>query len=227
MVSGGPQPDRPVGGGGPDAARLALAASYAVTAHAGQTRKGTTVPYAAHVLSVGALVIEHGGDTEQAIAGFLHDVVEDCGGLERAHEVGRVFGSGVEALVLALSDAAPDVGQTKADWLPRKREYLQELRALVAGGSPAVLVSACDKLHNLRAIAEDLADPGVGTDVFRRFNAPSEGHTGWYYRELVAAYAGCGLVPPRLQRALAEALAPLEASLAARGVPVVDGWVEG
>ena len=210
-----------------DAARFALAASYAVAAHAGQTRKGTSVPYAAHVLSVGALVIEHGGDTDQAIAGLLHDVVEDCGGKERAREVGRVFGAGVEAMVLALSDAAPDPGVPKALWLPRKRAYLRELQELVASGSPAVLVSACDKLHNLRAIAEDLADERVGTAVFTRFNAPSEGHTGWYYRELVRAYDGCELVPPRLRRALAEALAPLEASLKARGVPVVDGWVEG
>jgi (p)ppGpp synthase/HD superfamily hydrolase len=154
-----------------DHARIAQAAAYAVTAHAGQVRKGTSVHYASHVLAVGALVLEHGGTTEQVIAGFLHDVVEDCGGAGRLAEVRRVFGDEVADLVDAVSDAAPAPGERKAPWRLRKEEYLTHLAHLVGHGSPAVLVSACDRLHNLTAIGEDLDDPAVGTDVFTRFNA--------------------------------------------------------
>jgi DNA-binding ferritin-like protein (Dps family) len=156
-----------------DHARIAQAAAYAVTAHAGQTRKGTSVHYASHVLAVGALVIEHGGTTEQVIAGFLHDVVEDCGGAARLAEVRRVFGDEVAELVDAVSDAAPAPGEQKAPWRLRKEEYLAHLADLVGLGSAAVLVSACDRLHNLTAIGEDLDDPAIGTDVFTRFNARS------------------------------------------------------
>lgn len=56
------------------------ALAYARQLHAGQRRKGTTIPYLAHLLSVAALVLEHSGDEDQAIAGLLHDAVEDQGG---------------------------------------------------------------------------------------------------------------------------------------------------
>ena len=42
--------------------RLADAAGYAVTIHARQTRKGSGIPYIAHLLGVASLVLEHGGD---------------------------------------------------------------------------------------------------------------------------------------------------------------------
>jgi (p)ppGpp synthase/HD superfamily hydrolase len=59
--------------------RLAEAAAFAFALHADQRRKGTTIPYIAHLMSVAALVLEHGGDEEQAIAGLLHDAIEDMG----------------------------------------------------------------------------------------------------------------------------------------------------
>lgn len=84
---------------GSDAARLARAAAHAVGAHAGQTRKGSSIPYASHVLAGGALVLEHGGTTDQAVAGQLHDVVEDCDGAVRRADVARVLGPEVTELV--------------------------------------------------------------------------------------------------------------------------------
>ncbi len=59
--------------------RYAEALTYAAAAHAGQTRKGTSIPYISHPLAVSALVIENGGSETQAIAALLHDVLEDCG----------------------------------------------------------------------------------------------------------------------------------------------------
>ena len=194
-----------------DHARIAQAAAYAVTAHAGQTRKGTSVHYASHLLAVGALVIEHGGTTEQVIAGFLHDVVEDRGGAGRLAEVRRVFGDEVAELVESVSDAAPAPGEQKAPWRPRKEEYLAHLEHLVGRGSAAVLVSACDRLHNLTAIGEDLDDPSVGTAVFKRFNA-SLGDVLWNHDSVVKLFVAAPdeLVPARLKGRLERALARVE-----------------
>jgi len=192
-----------------DHARIAQASAYAVAAHAGQTRKGTSVHYASHLLGVAALVIEHTGTTEQVIAGLLHDVVEDRGGAPRLAEVRRVFGEEVATLVAAVSDAAPAEGEEKAPWRSRKEQYLAHLAELVAHASPAVLVSACDRLHNLTAIGEDLDDPAVGTAVFSRFNGPHVDWIMWNHRSTVDVYLGASdaLVPARLKGRLERALA--------------------
>ena len=52
---------------------------FASQVHNDQLRKGTKIPYIAHLLSVTALVLEHGGSEDEAIAALLHDAVEDCG----------------------------------------------------------------------------------------------------------------------------------------------------
>jgi len=196
-----------------DHARVALACAYAVAAHAGQLRKGTTVAYVSHVLGVGAHVLEHGGSTEQVIAGLLHDVVEDCGGPPRLAEVREVFGGVVAELVDAVSDAAPAEGEAKPPWQERKARYLEHLGALVDVASAAVLVSACDRLHNLTAIANDLDDPAVGTAVFSRFNGPNIDWVMWNHRSVVAVFvrAPDDLVPPRLKGLLERTLARVEA----------------
>ena len=72
--------------------RFERALLFATRKHAGQIRKGTTVPYVAHLLSVAGLVLEAGGDEDLAIAALLHDVVEDCGGAPMLREIRRRFG---------------------------------------------------------------------------------------------------------------------------------------
>lgn len=168
--------------------RFTDAVSYAAIAHAGQVRKGTDVPYLSHLLSVAALVIEHGGDEVQATGGVLHDVVEDCGGLRRLEDVRAVFGEEVAALVDALSDSKPLDGATKEDWKQRKQDYLTHLGVMVDTDHPAVLVSLCDKLHNARAIVADASDEaGPGARVWGRF-AGTATDTAWYYHSLADAF---------------------------------------
>ncbi|AZR22052.1 HD domain-containing protein [Xanthomonas vasicola] len=167
--------------------RYALAVDYARIAHAGQLRKGTQVPYLSHVLGVSTLVLECGGDEEQAIAGLLHDVVEDCGG---GHEVSirAQFGDAVADIVMACTDATAedkaDVDNSararKRDWRERKRAYLEHLRKTP---ERALLVSGCDKLYNARSIVQDLENPAVGQDIFNVFTAGRAG-TLWYYAAL-------------------------------------------
>ncbi len=60
--------------------RFDLAVQFASGLHHAQCRKGTNIPYLSHLMAVSALVLEAGGDEDLAIAGLLHDAVEDQGG---------------------------------------------------------------------------------------------------------------------------------------------------
>lgn len=62
---------------------------YAHNLHRDQTRKGTAIPYISHLMAVSALVLEHGGDEDQAIAALLHDAPEDQGGKITLEEIRR------------------------------------------------------------------------------------------------------------------------------------------
>ena len=160
--------------------RLASAMAYAALIHGTQKRKGTSIPYVSHLMSVSALVMEFGGDEDQAIAGMLHDSLEDCGA-EHEKVIRNNYGDRVGDIVCACTDGVPDAAGKKAPWRERKKGYLEHLRH---APTDALLVSACDKLHNARAI---LADLRAGHDVFSRFSGGRD-NTLWYYRELVSAF---------------------------------------
>jgi len=149
---------------------------FAAEKHATQTRKRTPVPYLSHLMSVAALVLEAGGDEDQAIAALLHDVVEDCGGEPVLAEVRQRFGERVAGIVQGCSDAYTI---PKPPWKQRKLDYLESLRR---AGDDVRLVSAADKLHNVRTI---LADYRVeGDSVWNRFSGQRDG-TLWYYRAVL------------------------------------------
>jgi GTP pyrophosphokinase len=154
--------------------------SGAADAHQTQARKGSAIPYLSHVLGVSSLVIEYGGDEDQAIAGLLHNVLEDCG-IEHAEPIRERFGARVLSMVEACTDGTPDATGQKAPWRERKQDYLKHLEIVA---QDVLLVSACDKLHNARAIAGDLAS---GQDVFARFKGGRDG-TLWYYQSLLAIF---------------------------------------
>ena len=156
--------------------RFERALLFATRKHAGQTRKGTTVPYVAHVLSVAGLVLEAGGDEDLAIAALLHDVVEDCGGAPMLREIRRRFGQRVAHVVEGCTDTDLD---PKPPWRQRKQDYLKHLRTADAD---VRLVSAADKLHNTRSVLTDYRQ--IGEQVWERFQGRREG-TLWYYRALV------------------------------------------
>ena len=177
--------------------RFREALVYAAELHATQLRKGSDTPYVAHLLAVASLVLEHGGNEDEAIAGLLHDAIEDQGGDATRQEIRRRFGEGVTAIVDGCTDA--DV-VPKPPWRARKEAYIAHL----AGSSPSVrLVSSADKLHNARSILADYR--AVGEQVWSRFKGGREG-TLWYYRALCDAYRGAGGTPilDELERTVAE-----------------------
>lgn len=177
--------------------RFSDALRFSETAHRDQRRKGTDIPYIAHLLSVAGLVLEHGGDEDQAIAALLHDAVEDQGGAEMARAIHDRFGDRVADIVLACTDADTI---PKPPWRARKEAYLQ---ALITKREDALLVVAADKLHNATAILED--HRLVGAAIWDRFNGGRDG-TVWYYRELSAAIGKRfpGAISDRLARAVNE-----------------------
>ncbi len=143
--------------------------------HHNQTRKGTSTPYIAHLLSVSALVMEHGGDEDQAIAGLLHDAVEDQGGRPTLEMIEKEFGGNVADIVEGCTDAYTN---PKPPWPGRKTAYLTKLKT---ADDNVLLVSLADKVHNARSILADLNDPSGS--VWDKFKGGREG-TLWYYQAL-------------------------------------------
>jgi GTP pyrophosphokinase len=153
---------------------------YAAAIHRGQVRKGTDIPYIAHLLAVASIALEYGANEDEAIGALLHDAAEDAGGVARIEEIRRHFGDAVAAIVEGCTDA---LAMPKPAWAQRKEDYIAHL----SSASPSVrLVSAADKLHNARAILSDYRE--VGEALWPRFNGGRDG-TLWYYRAVVDALA--------------------------------------
>src|ERR1700686_4506970 len=138
--------------------RFTEAVRWASHLHADQSRKGTRIAYVSHLLAVSSLVLEDGGTEEEAIAGVLHDAIEDC------HVA--------EPEIRARCGPPETQG-----WKVRKERYLSHLERSDLGPG-ALRVSAADKLHNARSILTDLREHGPS--MWERFNAPAD-FQRWYY----------------------------------------------
>jgi (p)ppGpp synthase/HD superfamily hydrolase len=153
---------------------------YATRIHGGQLRKKTRIPYIAHIIGVTAIAMEYGANESEAIGALLHDAVEDCGGAKRLRDIKRKFGPSVAKIV----DGCTDTDQTpKPPWLARKKEYIAHLKHAPISTQ---LVSASDKLHNLRAILASYRTDGE--KLWARFKGGKEG-TLWYYAALLRAFS--------------------------------------
>ena len=129
--------------------RFLRAFAFAAEKHKHQTRKASTIPYIAHLMGVASLVLEAGGDEDLAIAALLHDVVEDCGGAPMLQEVRHKFGERVAKVVDGCTDADT---YPKPPWRERKESYIRHLKK---ANADTRLVSAADKLNNVRSILSD------------------------------------------------------------------------
>jgi GTP pyrophosphokinase len=161
------------------------ALALATRLHARQVRKETDIPYISHLIAVAGLVLENGGSRDEAIAGLLHDSIEDCGvdypgGVSALRDrVRSEFGESVLAIVEGCTDAET---VPKPPWRERKERYIAHLEEAPA---EVRLVSCADKLHNARAIVADLRV--MGEALFDRFNGGRDG-TLWYYDSLAEVF---------------------------------------
>jgi (p)ppGpp synthase/HD superfamily hydrolase len=177
--------------------RYDQAFEYAHHLHRRQTRKGTSIPYISHLITVSAIVVEHGGDEDQAIGALLHDAAEDQGGQATLNEIRSRFGDGVAQIVHDCTDAWEE---PKPAWRQRKETYLANLTQK----SPrSLLVSLADKTHNAEAILFDFR--AIGDSLWPRFTGGADG-TRWYYSALTDVFTKTmpGRLSDRLSRAVRE-----------------------
>jgi len=171
--------------------RFTSAVDYARHLHI-ERRKGTGIPYMAHLLGVASLVMGEAGHTafpvteEMVIAALLHDAAEDHGGLLRLKDIEHNFDANVARMVEGLSDSLSEDPGNKQSWLERKQSYIQRLR-----DEPAdiQLISAADKLYNAKAILEDYRK--IGPRVWERFKRGRQEQL-WYFDELLKVFKAAG-----------------------------------
>jgi len=166
--------------------RFTEAVEYARKLHT-EFRKGTDVPYMAHLLGVASLVMgEAGGRVpvteDMVVAALLHDTVEDHGGMPRLCEVEERFGAEVARMVAGLSDTFADDHDKKEGWDERKTAYLERLRD---EPDDVLLISAADKLYNAKAILDDYRV--IGDAVWERFKRGADKQL-WYFYELLTVF---------------------------------------
>jgi len=167
--------------------RFTRAVDYAREIHVG-TRKGTRVPYIAHLLGVVSLVLGESGHVpfpvteDVAIAALLHDAVEDEGGIPRLRDIEKKFGPDVAKMVEGCTDSFEEEAGNKKPWEERKSSYIERLQSELPS---TLLVSVADKLYNARAILEDYRE--LGPKVWERFKRGREQQL-WYFDELLKVY---------------------------------------
>lgn len=151
--------------------RLMRAMNAAAVHHRGHVRKGSGIPYVAHLYAVMHLVAQHTDDEDVLIAALFHDTLEDVPESYSEAQMRRDYGDRVTDLVLHLSK-----DDTLPGWQERADAYLAHLEHHAP--DEAVLISCADKLHNLMSILDDHAMQGEA--LWRRFNSGKERQQWWY-----------------------------------------------
>jgi (p)ppGpp synthase/HD superfamily hydrolase len=147
--------------------------------HGDQVTNNTVYPYISHLMGVTSLVMEYGGDEDEAIAALLHGFNETQDGPEALQEIEAQFGKNVAEIVRGCNDA-----DNTADlaWRPRKEAYLKHLQT----ASPSIrLVAAADKLYNARNLVANYR--AHGTAIYEKCCGGRDGLL-WYYKSLVRAF---------------------------------------
>lgn len=169
--------------------RFTAAVDYARHLHI-ETRKGSDIPYMAHLLGVASLVMGETGHApvavteDMVIAALLHDTVEDHGGAPRLRDIEHNFGAKVARLVEGMTDSLAEDPHDKAPWEQRKQAYVNRL---AEEQLDVQLISAADKLYNARTILDDYRH--IGKKVWERFKRGRDQQL-WYYGELLRVFRG-------------------------------------
>ena len=173
---------------------------FAAKLHGRHRRKGGEIPYLSHLLGVSGLIMENGGNEDEAIAGLLHDALEDQsqdyqiedpsqtlrGRPALKHDIETRYGERVLEIVEACTDdetfeKPPEIAAgTVEEWKERKAHYLNHLATFDDAG--VLRVSCSDKLHNARCILIDYKEKGE--DFWNYFQASNKENQIWYYDHL-------------------------------------------
>jgi GTP pyrophosphokinase len=185
--------------------RFSRAVDYARILHI-ERRKGSDIPFMAHLLGVASLVMGEAGHSsvtvteDMVIAALLHDAVEDHGGTPRLKDIEYSFGANVARMVEGLSDTLTEDSNQKEPWEQRKEAYVQRLRSEPAD---VQLISSADKLYNARTILDDYRR--IGPEVWKRFKRGRDLQI-WYFDSLLEIFkaSGSNRIVEELERVIAE-----------------------
>jgi (p)ppGpp synthase/HD superfamily hydrolase len=106
--------------------------------HKNQVRK-SGVPYLSHLLIVSGMILKVGGNEDEAIAGLLHDCIDQDVGYP-IESIKQQFGENVAEIVATVTE--PDL----PNWREQKLAYAKQVQN---GSRSAKLVSMMDKFDNL------------------------------------------------------------------------------
>jgi DNA helicase IV len=142
--------------------------------HSGQHRRGTFVPYLAHLQAVASLVLEDGGSENEAIAALLHDAVED-NGPQTLDRIVDQFGLTVARIVASCTEPDEDTGRS---WRDRK---IAHMGVVETGGPEVRRVVLAEKLDNARGLLRDYRQ--LGPRLWIRMDVDPE-DVLWYFLAL-------------------------------------------
>lgn len=159
--------------GDPMDIRLNKAIEFSVGKHAGQRRKGSSLPYIVHPLETMQILLSMDADCSLLMAGVLHDVVEDTD--TTIEMLKELFGEEVAELVGGHSE------DKSKSWKERKEKDIEDTEK----GAPRLqMLVMADKVSNLRSLYMDYQK--IGEELWERFHAPKE-KQAWYYSKMIDA----------------------------------------
>ncbi len=120
------------------------AIAVADAAHDGQ-RRGSGEEYVCHPLSVAAILVEMGMDSETIAAALLHDVVEDTA--MELSELKQQFGENVAALVDGVTKITKMTFSTKEE---QQAENVRKMLLAMSEDIRVMIIKLADRLHNMR-----------------------------------------------------------------------------
>lgn len=146
--------------------------------HREQERRGApNFPYITHLFSVAAILSNYTRDEDTIVAGLLHDTLEDT--VYTAERLEEDFGKEVREIVEGVTEVKEENG-LKLPWKERKERYIEGLKI---ARRESLLVSAADKLHNLRSNVDDFKKHGPA--IWKNFSSGPE-ELLWYNQSVLA-----------------------------------------
>ena len=124
------------------------AANYASEKHAGQFRRSGE-PYLIHLINVAYILAQLRCGPKTVAAGFLHDVIEDCGITKE--ELANEFDEEIADIVEAVTKIGTLRYKGKDDPEYQAANH-RKIFIAMAKDVRVILVKLCDRLHNMRTL---------------------------------------------------------------------------
>lgn len=151
------------------------ALEFAMRAHKGQVRKGSSVPYIVHPIETALIAMTLTRDQEIIIASLFHDVIEDT--RYSAKDIEDRFGSRIAHLVQMESENKRKGQDASETWKLRKQEFID---GLGDKSKDEKIIALADKLSNMRATRQGYLKNDE--KFWERFHQKDKNMHGWYYR---------------------------------------------